>query len=64
MIEKRPVIKGTNRPDLVSRPLGSLFHDTGSTGWGRKRALGDYKGDKTEKNFDHLNDKFVGPGEA
>jgi hypothetical protein len=52
MIEKRPVIKGTNRPDLVSRPLGSLFHDTGSTGWGRIRNLGAYKGTRSEKNFE------------
>jgi hypothetical protein len=41
-----------------------LFHNTGSTGWGRRRNLGDYKGNKKEGDFSHLHDKFADPGDA
>jgi hypothetical protein len=38
-------MKQKNRPDLKDdRPKGVLFSTEGSTGWGRKRDLGDYKG--------------------
>jgi hypothetical protein len=40
-----------------------LFGEVGSTGWRRRRNLGDYKGNKSEKNFDHLNEKFWGEGD-
>jgi len=54
-----------NRPDMRPRVPGNiLFHDAGPTGWGRIRRLGDYKGTRSEANFAHLHDKFVGPGEA
>jgi hypothetical protein len=59
MTEKRPVIRGTNRPDLIPRPLGTLFHDTGATGWGRKRDLRDHKRGKSEANFADQHDKFA-----
>jgi hypothetical protein len=41
-----------NRPPIKPRKAGILFHDTGSTGWGRIRKLGDYKGSRSEKNFE------------
>jgi hypothetical protein len=51
--------KKKNRPDMRDLiPRGVMFHETGSTGWRRRRNLGDYKGNKSEKNFDHLNEKF------
>jgi len=51
-----------NRPDMTPRVPGNiLFHDAGPTGWGRIRRLGDYKGTRSESNFDHLNDKFFDP---
>jgi hypothetical protein len=49
-----------NRPDSRDDiPQGVLFSEVGQTGWGRRRDLGDYKGNKSEKNFDHLNEKFT-----
>jgi hypothetical protein len=36
-----------NRPEISDdRPQGILFSTQGSTGWGRRRNLGDYKGNK------------------
>jgi len=35
----------------------------GSTWWRRRRDLRYYKGNKSEKNFDHLNEKFWGEGD-
>jgi hypothetical protein len=53
-----------NRPDSRDDiPQGVLFSEVGQTGWGRRRDLGDYKGNKSEKNFDHLNEKFWGEGD-
>jgi hypothetical protein len=49
-----------NRPDIRDdRPRGVLFSTVGSTGWGRRRNLGDCKGDKKEGDFSHLHDKFT-----
>jgi hypothetical protein len=49
-----------NRPDIKDdRPKGVLFSTEGSTGWGRRRDLGNYKGAKSEKDFRHLHDKFT-----
>jgi hypothetical protein len=53
----KPVFAGPfeskNRPALNPRRRGEiLFHDTGSTGWARIRRLGDYKGTKSENNFE------------
>jgi hypothetical protein len=61
--ENRRVVRAQNRPDLMPRDEGVLFHDTGSTGWGRRRDLGDYKGNKKEGDFSHLHDKFWGEGD-
>ena len=63
IIEKRPAVRTANRPDIRPRNQGVLFHNTGPTGWGRKRNLGDYKGNKKEADFSHLHDKFWGPGD-
>jgi hypothetical protein len=53
-----------NRPDIRDDiPRRVLFSEVGQTGWGRRRDLGDYKGNKSEKNFDHLNEQFWGEGD-
>ena len=51
--------RAANRPDIRRRDGGVLFHNTGPTGWGRIRRLGDYKGNKKEGDFSHLHDKFT-----
>jgi hypothetical protein len=62
--KKKRLVNQKNRPDIKDdRPKGVLFSTEGSTGWRRRRDLGDYKGNKSEKNFDHLNDKFWGEGD-
>jgi hypothetical protein len=53
------VVRAHNRPDIRLRDGGVLFHNTGCSGWGRRRNLGDYKGDKKEADFSHLHDKFT-----
>jgi hypothetical protein len=56
--------KKKNRPDMRDLiPKGVMFHETGSTGWGRIRRLGDYKGNKKEGDFSHLHEKFWGEGD-
>jgi hypothetical protein len=51
-----------NRPAMKARQPGEiLFHDAGSTGWGRKRDLRCYKGAKSELDFRHLHGKFFDP---
>jgi hypothetical protein len=58
-IASGPVPK-RNRPDLRPRPRGAiLFADVGATGWGRKRTLPNYKGNRSEKNFEHLHNRFT-----
>jgi hypothetical protein len=59
--ENRRVARAQNRPDLIPRDLGILFHATGPTGWGRKRDLGDYKAGRSEHNFADQHDKFFDP---
>jgi hypothetical protein len=61
MSEKRRVVRAANRPDLILRDLGILFHDTGSTWWGRKRDLRGHKKGKSEHNFADQHDKFFDP---
>ena len=61
--EHKRVVRAQNRPDLIRRDQGVLFHNTGSTGWGRRRDHGDYKGDKKEGDFSHLHEKFWGEGD-
>ena len=56
--------RGKQRPVLVDkRPRRALFSTAGQTGWRRRRDLGDYKGNQSEKGFDHLNHKFWGEGD-
>jgi hypothetical protein len=56
--------KSKNRPQLVDkRPQGVLFSTAGQTGWRRRRDLRGYKGNKSEQNFNHLNDKFWSDGD-
>jgi hypothetical protein len=58
--EGRRVARAQNRPDIRDdRPKGVLFSTEGSTGWRRRRDLGNYKGNKTEGDFSHLHDKFT-----
>jgi hypothetical protein len=61
--ENRRVVRAQNRPDIRPRDEGVLFHDTGSTGWGRKRDLGDYKAGRSEHNFADQHDRFADPGD-
>jgi hypothetical protein len=57
-------MKQKNRPELVDkRPRRVLFSTVGSTGWGRIRRLGGYKGNKKEGDFSHLHEKFWGEGD-
>ena len=52
-----------NRPAMRPRVPGNiLFHDAGPTGWDRIRQLGDYKGTKSESNFEHLHNQFTEEG--
>ena len=62
MIEKRRAVRTANRPDIRPRDEGVLFHETGSTGWGRRRNHGDYKGNRSEQNFEHLHNLFTEEG--
>ena len=62
MIEKRRAVRAANRPDITPRNQGVLFHNTGATGWGRRRELGDYKGNRSEQNFEHLHNQFTEEG--
>jgi hypothetical protein len=59
--ENKREVRAQNRPDLIPRDLGILFHATGSTGWGRKRDLGDYKAGRSEHNFADQHDRFFDP---
>jgi hypothetical protein len=54
--------KKKNRPDMRDLiPKGVMFHETGSTGWGRKKDLGDYKDNRSEHNFADQYDRFFDP---
>ena len=56
--------KKKNRPDMRDLiPRSVMFHETGSTGWRRRRNLGDYKGNKKEGDFSHLHEKFWTEGD-
>ena len=58
------ISKKKNRPDMRDLiPRRVMFYGTSSTGWGRIRQLGNYKGDKSEKNFNHLHARFWGEGD-
>jgi hypothetical protein len=61
MNEKRPAIKGKNRPDLKPRDKGGiLLHDAGPTGWGRRRDVSKPQG-VSEHNFQDQHDRFFDP---
>jgi hypothetical protein len=64
IIEKRPAVRTANRPESRPRNQGVLFHNTGPTGWRRRRDHGDYKGNKKEGDFSHLHEKFADPEDA
>ena len=54
--------KKKNRPDMRDLiPRGVLFHETGSTGWRRRRDHGDYKAGRSEHNFADQHDRFFDP---
>jgi hypothetical protein len=56
--------EGKQRPVMTdARPRRVMFSYVGSTGWRRRRDLGGHKGHKSEKSFDHLNDKFWSEGD-
>ena len=56
--------KKKNRPDMRDLiPKGVMFSAEGSTGWGRKRDLGGYKGTRSEHNFADQHDKFYAEGD-
>ena len=56
--------KKKNRPDMRDLiPKAVMFHEAGSTGWRRRRNLGDYKGNKKEGDFSHLHEKFWTEGD-
>jgi hypothetical protein len=59
MIEKRPAVRTANRPDIRPRNQGVLFHNTGPTGWRRRRNLGDYKQGRSEHDFSDQHDRFT-----
>jgi len=59
--EHTRVVRAQNRPDLIRRDEGVLFHNTGPTGWGRRRDHGDYKGSRSEHNFADQHDRFFDP---
>jgi hypothetical protein len=59
--ENRRVVRAQNRPDLIRRDEGVLFHNTGSTGWRRRRDHGDYKAGRSEHDFRDQHEKFFDP---
>jgi hypothetical protein len=62
--ENKRVVRAQNRPDIGDEiPQGVLFSEVGQTGWGRRRDLGNYKGNKKEGDFSHLHEKFWGEGD-
>jgi hypothetical protein len=62
IIEQRPAVRTANRPDIRPRNQGVLFHNTGSTGWRRRRNLGDYKQGRSEHDFRDQHNLFTEEG--
>jgi len=55
-------LKSKNRPERVDKiPRQVMFSTQGSTGWRRRRNLGNYKGNMKEADFSHVHDKFADP---
>jgi hypothetical protein len=59
--ENKREVRAANRPDIRLRDEGVLFHNTGPTGWGRKRDLRGHKKGKSEHNFADQHDRFFDP---
>jgi hypothetical protein len=59
--DHRRLARAANRPGLMRRDEGVLFHATGSTGWNRHRDHGDYKAGRSEHNFADQHDRFFDP---
>ena len=57
--ENKRVVRAQNHPDIRLRDEGVLFHNTGSSGLNRRRDHGDYKGNRSEQNFEHLHNLFT-----
>jgi hypothetical protein len=57
--ENKRVVGAQNRPDLIRRDEGVLFHNTGYTGWGRRRDHGDYLKGRSEHDFRDQHDRFT-----
>jgi hypothetical protein len=57
--QNRRVVRAANRLDLIRRDEGVLFHNTGSTGWNRRRDHGDYLKGRSEHNFADQHDRFA-----
>jgi hypothetical protein len=57
--QNKRVVRAVNRPDLIRRDEGVLFHATGSSGWRRRRNHGGYKAGRSEHNFEHLHNLFT-----
>jgi hypothetical protein len=51
--------RAANRPDIRLRDGGVLFHNTGSSGWNRRRDHGDYLKGRSEHNFADQHDRFT-----
>jgi hypothetical protein len=53
-------LKSKNRPEHVDKiPRQVMFSTQGSTGWRRRRDISTHKGNRKERDFSHLHDKFT-----
>jgi hypothetical protein len=59
--ENKRKVRAQNRPDLIRRDEGVLFHNTGPSGWNRRHNHGNYKAGRSEHNFADQHDKFFDP---
>ena len=59
--QNKRVVRAQNRPDIRLRDEGVLFHNTGSSGWNRRRDHGDYLKGRSEHNFADQHDRFFDP---
>jgi hypothetical protein len=57
--ENKRAASAGNGPDLIRRDEGVLFHNTGSSGWNRRRDLGDYMRGRSEHDFRDQHDRFT-----
>jgi hypothetical protein len=57
--QNRRAGRAENRPDLIRGDEGVLFHNTGPTGWNRRRDHGDYLKGRSEHNFADQHDRFT-----